>query len=64
MNRLAKSSDYCSNTAPLLFAIMACGAVYLGESSTSISMHAIAVQLIFEVGERLTGKSIRITQVR
>lgn len=32
---------------------MACGAVYLGEASTSISMHTIAVQLVFEVGERL-----------
>ncbi|CAG9986885.1 unnamed protein product [Clonostachys byssicola] len=40
--------DIATTPSPLLFAIMACGAVYLGESSTSISMHAVAVQLIFE----------------
>lgn len=43
---------------------MACGAVYLGEASTSISMHTIAVQLVFEVGERLTEVTIRIPRAR
>ncbi|KAJ0128370.1 Glutathione S-transferase omega-like 2 [Fusarium oxysporum f. sp. albedinis] len=40
--------NIATTPSPLLLAIMACGAVYLGESSTSVSMHAVAVQLIFE----------------
>ncbi|KAH6956126.1 aldehyde dehydrogenase family-domain-containing protein [Fusarium avenaceum] len=40
--------NIATTASPLLLAIMACGAVYLGEASTSISMHGIAVQLVFE----------------
>ncbi|VUC26360.1 unnamed protein product [Clonostachys rosea] len=40
--------NIATTPSPLLLAIMACGAVYLGESSTSTSMHTVAVQLIFE----------------
>ncbi|KAI6774750.1 hypothetical protein HG530_001508 [Fusarium avenaceum] len=40
--------NVATTPSPLLLAIMACGAVYLGEASTSISMHTIAVQLVFE----------------
>ncbi|KAL5592838.1 hypothetical protein FOBRF1_013146 [Fusarium oxysporum] len=40
--------DIATTPSPLLLAAMACSAVYLGERSTSISMHAISVQLVFE----------------
>ncbi|KAH7247554.1 uncharacterized protein BKA55DRAFT_676889 [Fusarium redolens] len=40
--------DIATTPSPLLLAIMACGAVYLGEDSTSNSMHTVAVQLVFE----------------
>lgn len=48
---MKSSFNQRSDPAPLLLATMACGAVYLGEYSTALSMHAVAVQLIFEVGE-------------
>ncbi|KAM0415898.1 hypothetical protein ACHAPT_013160 [Fusarium lateritium] len=48
--------DIATAPSPLLLATMACGAVYLGEYSTAISMHAVAVQLIFEHERMLASK--------
>jgi hypothetical protein len=48
--------DIATTPSPLLLAIMACSAVYLGEHSTATSMHAISVQLIFE-HERIIASS-------
>lgn len=35
--------------APLLLAIMACGATYSGERAAAVSMYSVAMRLIFEV---------------
>ncbi|EWZ52433.1 hypothetical protein FOZG_02202 [Fusarium oxysporum Fo47] len=40
--------DIATTPSPLLLAVMACSAVYLGEHSRATSMHTISVQLVFE----------------
>ncbi|CVK84311.1 uncharacterized protein FPRN_01908 [Fusarium proliferatum] len=40
--------DIATTPSPLLLALMACSAVYLGEHSRATSMHTISVQLVFE----------------
>lgn len=35
--------------APLLLAVMACGAAYVSEQSTAVSLHSVAMRLILEV---------------
>ncbi|KAF4995703.1 hypothetical protein FDECE_12732 [Fusarium decemcellulare] len=52
--------DIATAPSPLLLAIMACGAVYLGEYSTAISMHAVSVQLIFEHERTFASKKFDI----
>ncbi|KAF4447898.1 Vanillin dehydrogenase [Fusarium albosuccineum] len=52
--------DIATAPSPLLLAIMACGAVYPGEYSTAISMHAVSVQLIFEHERTFASKKFDI----
>lgn len=40
--------DITTVPSPLLLAVMACGAAYVSEQSTAVSLHAAAIQLILE----------------